>query len=870
MTLRAGDRLGPYEILTPLGSGGMGEVFKARDTRLSRDVALKTLIVEAGRDAERFRRFKKEAESTAALSHPNIVAIFDIGEERDIPYIVSELVPGGTLRDLLDRGPLPIRKLLELAAGIAEGLAAAHAAGIVHRDLKPDNVLLTSEGRAKIADFGLAKYFRAGSDPEGSQLTTLTDDRTKEGTILGTVGYMSPEQASGRPLDFRSDQFSFGSILYEMATGKRPFARGTPAQTLAAIIEDEPEPLATVNPRTPVSLRWIVERCLAKESKDRYDSTRDLARDLARLRDGISEASLSGGAAAERAPRSRIRAQLLAGAVLLFLALAILAAVRLGSRPAVESPRFRQLTFRRGLIPDARFSPDGQTIVYGAGWEGRPIELFTARPPSPDSRPLGLPPASILAISPTGEMALSMGCEFRLQGYHACIGTLARASLAGGAPRELLESVSQADWSRDGSELAVVRSVEGGHQLEFPIGHVLRKNGWIGQPRMSPRGDAIAFFEIAPFSTNGSISVVDIRTEKVKVLSSGWRYCPGLAWSPSGREVWFSAISEKDPEGGALYAVSMSGKTRIVYSGAGGMRLHDIAKDGQVLVTLDSIRARLSGLFPGDSREHDYSWFGFTIAKDLTPDGRFLLFREQGPSALQSTSAADRADTYFRKTDGSPAIPLGKIWPLTLSPDAKWVATYVHVNNALPHITLVPTGPGEPRDLPNSTLEDYEWAAWFPDGKTLSIDANERGHRGRCYAQAIDRGEAKPTTPEGTHDCLVSPDGRLILAQDDQGGTAVFPVSGSEAREMALHPGEEPLQWNADSAGLFFVTREAPSRVERLDLKTGKRELWKDLAPSDPAGVLGINEIVVVPGGRFYAYSYRLMLSDLYLVQGLK
>jgi serine/threonine protein kinase/Tol biopolymer transport system component len=369
--LKQGSRLGPYEVLAPLGAGGMGEVYRARDTRLKRDVALKVLVGAAAEESGRFRRFQSEAESTAALSHPNIVAVYDIGQENGAPYIVSELVSGGTLTTLLNRGPLPTRKLLDLAVPIAEGLAAAHALGIVHRDLKPDNILLTADGSPKIADFGLAKYFRPSQDAESSQLTTLTDDRTKEGTIVGTVSYMSPEQAKGEPVDFRSDQFSFGAVLYEMATGKRAFRRQTAVQSLAAIVQEEPEEIASINPRVPAPLRWMIERCLAKEPNRRYASTEDLVRELATLRDHLSQISLPEGIS-PKFGRPRMRARELLGwgvaAVLLVVGALLIRRAEPGPPNRLHAALLPPpgTEFDTWSAPPA-VSPDGRRVVFRAG-----------------------------------------------------------------------------------------------------------------------------------------------------------------------------------------------------------------------------------------------------------------------------------------------------------------------------------------------------------------------------------------------------------------------------------------------------------------------------------------------------------------------
>ncbi|MDQ2979891.1 MAG: serine/threonine-protein kinase, partial [Acidobacteriota bacterium] len=288
MTLSAGTRLGPYEIVAPLGAGGMGEVYRARDTRLGREVAVKILPEALAADTDRLRRFEQEARAASALNHPNIVTIHDAGQEGAVSYIAMELVEGQSLREVLAAGPLPLKKAIDIAAQVSSGLAKAHASGIVHRDLKPENVMVTTDGVAKILDFGLAKLALNPSAKLLSQAETEAG-QTEPGILLGTVGYMSPEQAAGRTLDFRSDQFSFGAILYEMLSGRRAFQRATAVETLTAILKEEPLPLATANPAAPEPLRRMVERCLAKDLEDRYASTGDLARDLADVRDRPSE-----------------------------------------------------------------------------------------------------------------------------------------------------------------------------------------------------------------------------------------------------------------------------------------------------------------------------------------------------------------------------------------------------------------------------------------------------------------------------------------------------------------------------------------------------------------------------------------------------
>jgi serine/threonine protein kinase/Tfp pilus assembly protein PilF len=282
--LRAGSRLGPYQIVALLGKGAMGDVYRARDTRLGRDVAIKVLPSALSADPDRLRRFEQEARAASALNHPNILTVHDVGTVGSTPYITMELVEGKTLREMLVSDRLPVKKLLSLVTQLAAGLSKAHAAGIVHRDLKPENVMVTADGAVKILDFGLAKHIKPPEGAIGASVSTLSGE-TNPGTVLGTVGYMSPEQASGRPVDFRSDHFSLGAILYEMATGRRAFLRKSHAETLAAILRDDPTPIDQSAPAVPAGLQRIIERCLAKDPEDRYGSTRDLLHDLEQLQD---------------------------------------------------------------------------------------------------------------------------------------------------------------------------------------------------------------------------------------------------------------------------------------------------------------------------------------------------------------------------------------------------------------------------------------------------------------------------------------------------------------------------------------------------------------------------------------------------------
>src|SRR6266542_467530 len=613
VSLKAGSRLGPFEIVAPLGAGGMGEVYRARDERLKRDIAIKVLPAELAADADRRMRFEREARAASGLSHPNILTIYDIGSVDSTVYIAMELIEGGTLKDLVASGPLPTKKLLEIAVQIADGLAAAHAAGIVHRDLKPQNVMVSKHGYVKILDFGLAKLVT----PEERELSVAQTavDATRPGMVMGTVGYMSPEQAAGWPIDFRSDQFSFGSIVYELATGKRAFERSTTAETLTAIIREEPAPVAQLNPMVPAPLRWLVERCLTKDPEDRFGTTKDLARDLASIRDHLSEAPVSAEGTGEQPAvsvgrRRRIVPVLVAAAIIAAGFAGLFTGKRLWR---VEPPSFKQLTFRRGQITSARFAPDGQTILYSAAWDGKPIEIYVSRPESLESRAFGLVGAEMLSVSGSGEMALSI--DRHSVDPFLRIGTLAQLSVAGGgAPREILNDVEWADWAPDGRSIAIAREVGGAQQLEYPIGKVLyRTAGWMTGLRVSPKGDVIAFQDHPTRRDDGGTVMLVDRAGKARSISGNFASLRGLAWSPDGTEVWYTGAKVGNR---SIYRSDLSGRESIVYRATGNLTLHDIARDGRALLTQDVERLGDLGVGPGEEKERELTWLDWSLATD--------------------------------------------------------------------------------------------------------------------------------------------------------------------------------------------------------------------------------------------------------------
>ncbi|MET0620943.1 MAG: protein kinase [Thermoanaerobaculia bacterium] len=826
MTLGAGTKLGPYEILAPIGAGGMGEVYRARDPRLGREVALKVLAGDVAGDRDRLRRFETEARAASALNHPHIVTVYDVGSDRGTTFTAMEFIDGPTLREALGEDPLSTRRLLDVAVQMADGLAKAHEAGIVHRDLKPENVMISRDGYVKILDFGLAKLVELAI-PD----TTDVPTGTRPGMVMGTVGYMSPEQAAGRPVDFRSDQFSLGAILYELATGERAFRRESAAETLTAIIREEPPSIAQVNARVPAPLRWIIERCLAKDPEGRYASTRDLARDLAMVREHLSEIhSGETAAAAAEAEESPL-------------------------------PSYHRLSFRRGTILSARCAPDGQTVVYGASWDGDPVRLFSTRPESPESSPIPLPEAEVLSISRSGQMAISL--DRRWAGRFIWKGTLAQAALVGGAPRELLDDVQWADWGPDGSSLAVVVKEAGKTRLEYPIGNVLYETAsWISHPRVSPQGDRVAFLDHPVQGVDsGSVMAVD-REKQTKTLSEGWTTAYGLAWSPDGREVLFTATRVGVSR--AIWAVTLSGRERLMARTPGELTIQDIDAGRRILMTSDNGKVGIVGLPPGQSRERDLSVLDWSLVRDISPDGQLVLFDESGEGA------GSRYGVYARKTDGSPAVRLGDGSACGLSPDGRWALA---LNGLKKCLVLLPVKAGLPKEIEIPGFNVHR-AAWLPDGQRALIAADEPGRAVRLYVQPLDGGRPQPVTPEGVASAAfpVSPDGKLVAAQAGDQRHYLFPIDGGDPVLLSgFGPEDRAIRFSSDGSSLYGLRRgQLPAQVSRLDLSTGARTIVHELAPADSAGVVEIVSVVLTPDASSYAYSYHRILSDLFLVEGVK
>jgi eukaryotic-like serine/threonine-protein kinase len=851
MTVAAGGRIGPYDVVAPLGAGGMGEVFRAKDPRLGRDVAIKVLPAELSADADRLRRFEKEARNASALNHPNIVTIYDAGGEGGMPWIAMELVDGQTLRQLIGSGPLPVRKLLPIAAQIAQGLARAHEVGIVHRDLKPENVMVTRDGLVKILDFGLAKLNAplSGSDQE-TQFPTVTG--TSPGVVMGTVAYMSPEQAAGHAVDFRSDQFALGSILYEMATGRHAFQGKTAVDILAAILNEEPEPIASASPQTPPPVRWIVERCLAKEPGDRYLATGDLAKELSGLQGRLPEVS-SGSVAAAAANNRSLRPRLVVAAGLA----AALAAGYLvsGLRTHPDSPlRFQKVTFQRGGLWRARFTPDGQSVVYSmiaVGDDAKPPELYAARVGGLDSRPMNLPPADIFSISSTGQMAIGLANP---AGPGFGDGTLAQVSLSGGTPRQMMEHVRFADWSPDGKDLAVLRIVGDKLNLEFPIGKVLLK----GLPRFADLHFSHDGTRVA-LDDNDGARVIDRQGKTIALLKD----VAGTVWSPGNDEIWWLKAPPASAYAGVqsceLHATNLRGRDRVLVTLPGDYVLHDVSRDGRLLLERDDKIVEMTATFPGRP-VRSLAWLDQSVPVALSSDGRLLLFADR------ADAAGVGAAVYLRGTDGAPAVRLGAGHPIALSPDNKWAL--VRRGRSL---LLLPTGPGQERTLTGTGVSfEGGWAGFHPDGKRIIFRGIETGHRERAYEQSLDGGPPRALTPEGIRPTLLSPDGATLLIQNlDTDELALFAlgIAGAVPRAVAASIGT-PVHWNEDGRSILVVTDLV--RVERLDLASGRRTPWREFSEGGRLGMGTGTEIALTPREDAWVFGYQRWFSELLVLEGLK
>jgi eukaryotic-like serine/threonine-protein kinase len=875
MNFSPGTKLGHYELLSQVGAGGMGEVYRAQDTRLNRVVAVKVLLGSAaGADAGLLRRFEQEARTLAALNHPNILAVHDLGSVDGTPYLVSEFLEGETLRAKLNAGPLPVRRAIEYALGIADGLAAGHSKGVVHRDIKPANIFLIRDGRIKILDFGLAKLVAPAGGLENAETLLTRDDRTVAGTVLGTVGYMSPEQVRGEPVSAATDIFSFGAVFYEMLSGKRAFKRDSAAETMTAILREEPPELAASGWSGPPALQRIVERCLEKDPERRFQSARDLSfaiESVSGLASGISSGALGAGAVGAKKRPSVAEIGWIA------VALALCAMGWWVGRKTAVAPvvAFKQITFQRGAISAARFTRDGDTVLYSGVFDTDPMQIYSVRPSGLQPVKLALPSATLFAVS-NGDQMLT-GLEPLAQSTF-WTGTLSEVSVTGGAaPRQLKDDVVSADYPPDGRIVAATRFVEGKCRLEYPLGKVLyESSGYLDYARVSPDGKTVAFEEHDILGDDRGWVVVAESSGKVRRLTKQYFSVQGLAWRPDGREIWFTASDEGTSS--TIWGVGLSGTVRGILAVPAMAWLQDLATNGRLLLTTVRQTSRITAVDGATGKETpNLETNENSMLTDVSPDGKAVMYVEA------EDPAEGQYHVIYRKTDGSPPLLVGNGTVPVLSPNGKTVAALLFGKPM--KVALYPLGTGESRYLEMGPVVTATNIHWFPDGKRLAVFGSEDGKASRSYVVNVANGAAEPAGPEGFQVIAVSPDGKHLVgevirevassASDPralgEGAAATLELSTNELKAVVgMTPGQQVAQWSRDGEGLLVKNSDVTTvSIYRLDLATGKQTLVKQMETKGQGGGGGTS-LWLAADEKSYVLFQIAQTGMLWTVDGVK
>ena len=841
---------GCYDVARELGAGGMATVYLAQDLKHDRKVAIKVLRPELAAviGAERFLR---EIKTIANLQHPHILGLIDSGEVNGTAYYVMPFVEGESLRDRLTREKqLPIPDAVRIAAEVAGALDYAHRHGVIHRDIKPENIQL-HDGAALVADFGIAL---AVSSAGGSRMT-------ETGMSLGTPHYMSPEQAMGeREITARSDVYALGCVTYEMLTGDPPFTASTAQAVIAKVMTEKPASIRRQRERVPQAVEDAVLTALEKLPADRFATATEFS---AALKGGgagsttVRTVPARPGARAGRTPRIALAAGALA-----LVALGLIAGRWLGGPDAPAGLTFLQRSFRDEAIYNARFAPDGRTIVYSSAAETSAPDVFVVRPDYPAPTALGLAGTHLLSVSSRGELAVLVRAEFLR--HRLFQGTLARVPLGGGAPRELLDSVREADWSPDGTELAIIHDVGGRDRLEFPVGKVLYEaSGYLSDPRVSPDGRHVAFAE-HPFrwDDRGTVKIVD-RAGKPAAVTPGYPAIEGMAWRPGGDEVLFSAFGSSD--GYVVRGLTLGGRLRVAVTGAGLLTVHDVSRGGQVLLTRDDTPFRLMLRGPHAPREVDVSWLDVSLGPKLSRDGSLLAFTNGG------VDAGANYDVMLRTTTtGDQAARLGEGEAAAFSPDGKWLLAAVP--STPPRLVLYPTRTGAERPIAIGPFESIGSADWFPDGRSILFCGNRAGEASRCYVQPLAGGTARAVTPAGSSAGFVSPSGEEVVAFGPALGHRRYPVAGESGagREIpGLSFSDQVVRWSPDGRALI-VGSATSATMDRVDLATGRRQPLVTLGTEQPGGRWRLTFFALADDPRVYAYVAATYLSEIFTVDHVR
>ena len=849
-----------YRIERELGAGGMATVYLAEDIRHDRKVAIKVLKPDLaavlGAD-----RFLVEIKTTAALQHPHILPLFDSGSADGFLFYVMPFIDGETLRTRLDRETqLGIAEAVRITSDVADALDYAHRHGVIHRDIKPENILL-HDGRPMVADFGIALAVSAAA---GGRMT-------ETGLSLGTPHYMSPEQATAeKDITAGSDIYSLGTVLYEMLAGNPPHTGASAQQIIMKIVTEDAAPVTRLRKSVPQNVAAAVAKSLEKLPADRFESANEFAH---ALNDPAFDSSRAAGSVPRdrglRGPGSWIRNPWSwpALAAIALLSAGLIAARRTAFGAGAVS--FTQKTFRSEAILVARFAPDGKTMVFSAtrgGIAGTTPHLYVIRPDDADAEPIGPDSTHLLAISSTGELAVLTHATYVAHRLFA--GTLATMPMTGGAPRELLAGVREADWAPDGATMAVIRRLSGVDQLEYPAGNVIAKStGYFSDPRVSPSGQEIAVAEHpVAYDDRGTALILDRHGKRLAQSPLHWAV-EGLAWRPDGGEVYYSGAFAANGSYSSLtaYALDHHGRERHVLASAGGITVQDIGRSGQWLITQDDDRYLTFARGAGDAEAKDMGWLDLSDEPVLSSDGRVLAFADEG------ITGGVNYTVLLRKMDGSPPVRLGPGEPLAFSRDGNWILSLI--STTPPRLLLYPTGAGTPRELHPGLFEsiDYESGGILPDGQRYFFCGNPPRAPPQCFVAATAGGTAVAVTPGGTIQARLSSDGNEVAAEVGD-SFDVFDVAGGPGRALrGLTPGDHLTRWSPDNTEVW-VYRDDPLvlHVDRVVVASGKRSRLIDITPPAGAELRHSYEVRLNDDANIHAYTQSRYSSSLFTVDGVR
>lgn len=862
MALAPGSRLGSYEVVGPLGAGGMGEVYRAMDPKLSREVAIKVLPEGFAEDPVRLGRFRQEARALAALNHPNILTVFEVGDQDGVPFLVTEILCGETLRDRLTGGPLPVRRAIEVGVQVALGLGAAHEQDLLHRDIKPENLFLTREGRVKILDFGLAKlHLPAGQEAQSTLALGAPASATEPGVVLGTVGYMSPEQVQGLRLDARSDLFSLGVVLWEMVTGGRPFTGASAVETMAAILKAEPPELDPAL-KVPAGLARIMDSCLAKEPAARFHSAHDLAFAL----ETLSSAGSSGGDPVLPVLAPPVRHwtpwALASGLVLAALGLGI--GWQWRWRPPAQ-PAFHRLTFMDRRIPAARFLPNGREVLMatnvpgGSGPDLARLQL--------DSRELtetGVKNAALLAVGSQGQVAMALSPEvYAIGDFH---GTPGISQVEAMMPHRGEGRILSADFGPMGLVVSRLQPSKR-YQLELPGGqHPVDSASDFSDIRLSGDGAYLACIERPNGNDSGGcVGLLDIHRGQYRRLTGMYNNLFGLAWN--GQELWFTA-SERSTEK-SLWAVSPKGALRKVYAGPEDLTLQDIDAQGRVLLGIENCQARLYLATEGSPNSAEISAGSLPFGLGISPDGTKVLYYGT------DTSTPMDYDLFLRPAQSGPPQYLGKAHGMpSFSADGTRV---ICLRGHPSRVSVIPLEGGEARDLPLQGLEaitPFAHLRWTPDGREVLFQAQGPKGPTQVFRQSTEGGVPQPLGLPGALVPFVAPDGHKMFTLTSQGWrVSTYPDDHPLPADLRTVPKEvvQVLGWSEDSQAILHAQMEQGGiNVYRSELQGGTLARWKRFeTPGVGLRSFGVPGHIT-PDGRHLLFTNLTWNTTLYLVEGLR